>query len=200
MSNFVFVEISKNSFYVSSSGTILDKDFDNVRFKIDTGCSYSTIPIRKLLVFNKDKLKDLKESDIINNVFSMETYGVESGGINHPKPQTLEEKMNCPAIKFKHKLTNFVLGGYSLPDTDIFVNYDRHGNILIGMDILSKFDIHMGISQITGKETLIAVLKSQSDKSDYYNALRDHFNIAEVNSLMAEVFRNFMKGKGYNNE
>ena len=194
MNNFIISELRNNSFTCRTDLSILGFSFRSINFKLDTGCSFSTIPFHRLK--NDDSVcAELKEQDILNNFESMVSYGVE-----HPKPQTFEEKMNCPAIKFKHKLTNFVLGGYSLPDTDIFVNYDRHGNILIGMDILSKFDIHMGISQITGKETLIAVLKSQSDKSDYYNALRDHFSIAEVNSLMAEGFRNFMKEKGYNNE
>ena len=190
MSNYLLVEIHKNSFYTPSSGTILGKHFDSTLFKIDTGCSYFTIPIRKLLVFNKAKLKELKKSDIINNVFSMQTYGVESGGIEHKKPETLEEKMDCPALKFRHTISNFELGGYKLPDLSIFVNYDRHSNILIGMDILSMFDIHMGKSLITGKETIIAVLKSQGDKSDYNKALSNHFNIVESSSLIAEGFRN----------
>ena len=190
MNKYLLVEMHKNSFSIFSSGTILDKNFNNTRFKIDTGCSYSTIPIRKLLVFNKDKLKELKKSDIINNVSSMETYGVESGGLAHKKPETFEEKMDCPALKFKHTISNFELGDYKLPDLDIFVNYDRHGNILIGMDILSMFDIHIGTSLITGKETFIAVLKSQEDKSEYNDALYKHFNIVESSSILAENFRN----------
>lgn len=189
MNNFILSEMSKNSFYVLSSGRILGKGFNNIRFKIDTGCTYSTIPLSKLYLFDDISSREFKKVDIESDIEYQMSYGVESSGIKHNKPKTFEEKMNCPALKFRHRLTNFVLGDYKLPDTDIFVNYDRHGNILIGMDILSKFDIHIGTSLLTGKETLIAVLKTQDDKSDYYKALYENFNLIESNSAVAEGFR-----------
>lgn len=34
----------------------------------------------------------------------------------------------------------------SLADSEIFVNYDRKSNVLIGMDILENWDIHIGKS------------------------------------------------------
>ena len=38
----------------------------------------------------------------------------------------------------------------------ISVNYDRTGNVLIGMDILSQMDIHIGKSKILDKTVLLA--------------------------------------------
>ena len=71
----------------------------------------------------------------------------------------------------------------------MYVNYDRHGNILIGMDILSQFDMHIGISQKTNKVTLIGVLKVQEDKSDYENALLEHFSLVKKYSALADGIR-----------
>ena len=33
--------------------------------------------------------------------------------------------MDCTALKFKHRLTNFVLGGYKLPDLDEYIWEDE---------------------------------------------------------------------------
>lgn len=190
MNNYLYLTMRKNSFYIKSCGNILGKDFNNVMFKIDTGCSFSTIPLKKLLVFNNDTLNKYKSDDILSGVKSMITYGVESGGKEHKIPETFDEKMKCEAIKFEHKLTNFSLGNYIMPDLNIYVNYNREGNILIGMDIIKLFDIHIGTSNITGKETLIAVLKSQKDKSDYYKALYEHFDLIRGSLVYAEKLRN----------
>ena len=55
--------------------------------KIDTGCSISTIPVKKLKV--SDRIcRSLKEEDINNNVISVRSYGIETGGVFHPEPIT----------------------------------------------------------------------------------------------------------------
>ena len=41
----------------------------------------------------------------------------------------------------------------------IYVSSDRKGNILIGMDILQYWDIHMGTSRIMRKKLLLPVLR-----------------------------------------
>jgi hypothetical protein len=194
MSNYLLAEMNKNSFVCLSSITILDRTYDDLYMKLDTGCTYSTIPYYKLVV-NSNVCRYQKVSDILNNIKSMQSYGVESGGFAHEKLVTYNDKLNCRGLKFRHKATNFSINSYKLPDLDLFVNYDRRGNILIGMDILSKFDIHIGTSNITDKETLLAVLKDQSDKSEYYNALYRHFGIVPDNSLLAENIRTTWKSK-----
>jgi hypothetical protein len=57
------------------------------------------------------------------------------------------------------------------------------------MDILSQFDIHIGESNITHKTTLIAVPLMQSDKSEYNQAIYEHFGIVESSSLLADNIR-----------
>ena len=189
MSNYLYAEMENNSFFIRSSGNLLGCDFNNIRVKIDTGCTHTTFPLSKVFLFNELQLKRLKHNDIVSNIPYMISYGVESGGLNHDEPVTDDEKMSCEAMKFKHPIKNFYLADYSLPNLDIHINYDRHGNILIGMDILSKFDIHIGLSQKTGKVTLIGVLKSQDDKSDYENALLEHFNLVKKYSALADGIR-----------
>lgn len=41
----------------------------------------------------------------------------------------------------------------------------------------------------------IGVLRSQQDKSEYYNALREHFGLVEVQSQVAKGLRSIFKKK-----
>lgn len=93
----------------------------------------------------------MKETDIIKDTPYYLSYGIESGGLKHKMPITDADKMDCPAMKFEHGISNFTIEGIKIPADKICLNYDRRGNILIGMDILKDWDIHMGISKLTGK-------------------------------------------------
>lgn len=111
--------------------------------KIDTGCSISTIPLARFQAL-KVFCDSLKAVDIEENIHYEISYGVETGGEKHKKPDTYEEKMSCPAMKFQHTIWNFQIAGVPVMNEEIYVNYNRKGNILIGMDILQHWDIHMG--------------------------------------------------------
>ena len=56
------------------------------------------------------------------------------------------------------------------------ISYDRTGNILIGMDILSQMDIHIGKSKILGKTVFIAC-PYENMNQEYHEALSQHFDI-----------------------
>lgn len=149
--------------------------FSNVPVKIDTGCSISTIPLARFQAL-KDFCDSLKAADIEENVHYEISYGVETGGEKHKKPDTDEEKMSCPALKFRHAIRNFQIAGMPVMNDVIYVNYNRKGNILIGMDILQHWDIHMGTSRITGKKMLLAC-PEDSICLEYLNALEQNFGI-----------------------
>lgn len=83
--------------------------FSNVLVKIDTGCSISTIPLARFQAL-KGFCDSLKAADIEKNVHYEISYGVETGGERHKKPDTEEEKMLCPAMKFRHTIHNFQIG------------------------------------------------------------------------------------------
>lgn len=189
MSKYLLAEMNAyNSFIVNTDLSLFGTNYKNIPFKLDTGCTHSTIPYHRLK--NDDFIcRYHKEKDIKSGLDYMVSYGVESGGLKHKEPVTVNEKIDCQALKFKHTVANLNLAGYSLPDLDMYVNYDRHGNILIGMDILSQFDIHIGVSQKTNKVTLIGVLKIQEDKSDYENALLEHFSLVKKYSALADGIR-----------
>lgn len=149
--------------------------FSNVLVKIDTGCSISTIPLARFQAL-KGFCDSLKAADIEENVHYEISYGVESGGEKHKKPDTGAEKMSCPAMKFRHAICNFQIAGMSVKNDAIYVNYNRKGNILIGMDILQYWDIHMGTSRITGKKLFLAC-PEDSICLEYRKALEENFGI-----------------------
>lgn len=149
--------------------------FLDIEVKIDTGCSISTIPLKRLKV--SDTLcKILKQTDISNHIPYYLSYGVESGGIRHVKPITEEEKMGCAAMKFEHGISDLTIAGVRISCDKIYLNYDRKGNILIGMDILQNWDIHMGISRMNGKNLFLACPKDNICK-EYKDALFKHFGM-----------------------
>ena len=178
MSNYIIVEMRNNCLMLPITVSIEDLNVykRSCIAKIDTGCSYSTIPYVKL---NSDVMmaSQFKGLDIHNEQYSIESYGVESSGIAHKSPVTFDEKMKCTALKFRHDMINVAFNEYQVGNLPVFINYDRRGNILIGMDVLSKFIIYIDTSRVTGKETLIMTLKSEPDKSSFYDKVKDHFNI-----------------------
>lgn len=150
--------------------------FYSIEVKIDTGCSISTIPLKRLNV--SDTLcKTLKSIDILNQTPYFLSYGIESGGLKHKAPITDDEKVDCPAMKFEHKISDFIIGGTKIFTDKICLNYDRRGNILIGMDILKDWDIHISVSKVTGKNLLLACpMKSRC--REYTDALERHFGLS----------------------
>lgn len=196
MNSCICIEMKRNSFCIKTNCCVDGMYVYDTPFKIDTGCSISTIPYCKLIPLSSAELLDLKRIDIESNTPYVLSYGVESSGMHHSVPVTFEEKLNCPAMKFQHLFTELELDGYRLPDLNFHINYDRRGNILIGMDILKLFDIHIGISNITGKTTLVAVLHNQEDKSEYNALIADHFGIVDKESQVAKGFRSVFRGLG----
>lgn len=144
--------------------------FHDIEVKIDTGCSISTIPLKRLKV--SDTLcRSLKMADVMNDIPYFLSYGIESGGLKHEVPVTNDEKMACPAMKFEHGISDFMIGGVNISSDKICLNYDRKGNILIGMDILKDWAIHMGVSRVTGKNLFLACpIKLES--GEYIDALK----------------------------
>lgn len=151
--------------------------FENVTVKIDTGCSVSTIP---LAAFQTVRLcKRLKHADVSNNAEYLLSYGVETGGRKHARPVSYDDKMACTALKFKHSISNFKINGVDISAENIYVNYDRTSNILIGMDILKNWDIHIGKSMIpeeTGKTIFLACPYDKLNE-DYFKELERTFGI-----------------------
>ncbi len=173
------------SFYARASYKLdnIEAPFSNIMVKIDTGCSVSTIPLGK----QPEEIRITnKKNDIINQVDCLKSYGVESGGEEHPESITLKEKIEDKAYKFKHKISDFVIDGVQINAASIYLNYDRKGNILIGMDIMRNWDIHIGTDEI-GETIFLACPKDQLNDG-YYMERNRLFDIG--NSIIsAEAYR-----------
>lgn len=192
--NYLLIELYNNTFSFDLDGKLdnMDSSFSGIDCKIDTGCSFTVINY-----FNIDPSitqgEICKIKDLDNKVPYIRSFGVESSGFYSEPPKSRVEFLRDKSLKFKHTLESAQFEGYPLGDITVGINYDRRGTNLIGMDILKLFDFHIGTSLITNNVTFVGVLKNQQDKSDYYNALKEHFNLVEVQSQVAKGLRSIFK-------
>lgn len=152
----------------------LDVPFYNIPIKIDTGCSMSTIPLKKLRV-SENMCSKLKRDDIEKGIVSYLSYGVETGGEKHEVPITFNQKMECAALKFVHNISEFTISGVDIDSNSICLNYNRSGNILIGMDILKDWDVHIG--SINKNETYFVACPKDKIGEEYNSEIYHLFGI-----------------------
>lgn len=154
-------------------------EIENLNVKIDTGCPYTSIPILKFGISNA-KAQQMKQRDCADNKINKEI----SFGANDSKEKRESDKekfkdgryMELKSITFQHRDFEIDFGGVCISKDYVKVSYDRTGNILIGMDILSKLDIHIGKSKILGKTVFIAC-PYENMNQEYHEALSQHFDI-----------------------
>ena len=211
MTNNKFIKIilnSNNEFRLDNvTMSILGMSFQNVNVKIDTGCPYSTIPIQRLNMSASQvgpyKRNDANKlvSDIrhhMDNGYTIKqaiqkelkssfklSYGIESGGRKHRQINLLntQDIMNASEISFKHKAINIDFDGIDIPEREIYINYDRTGNILIGMDILKDWNIHIGTIDIG--ETIFLACPRDQINDGYLRELENTFHIvSNINALI----------------
>ena len=153
---------------------------ENVNVKIDTGCPYTSIPIKKLGI-SPEKALEWKKRDIEdNNIQKQISYGVND--TEEQKEQYREmlkqgkyEKL--PAVTFLHRGLTMNFDGVEIKSSSVNVSYDRTGNILIGMDILRNWDIHIGTTKY-GKTVLLACPKDQLN-DEYFLELNNLFELGD---------------------
>ena len=185
MNSYLEIELNPNpygggSFYCKADFKLdnLKTPFQNIDVKIDTGCAISTIPVKRLKI-SENICNQLKALDIDNSVEYVRSYGIETGGLFHPEPVTKKEKMDCEALKFRHSVTDFLLDGVTISAKNIFLNYNRSGNILIGVDILKTMAGLWDISKKTGKLTLLCCPRNLIN-DNFYNAMKEHFGLGKI--------------------
>lgn len=118
-----------------------------------------------------------------------------SFGVNDSQADRLKAKQDfkngnyytLKQITFQHNDFEIDFDGVVINQNTVKVSYDRTGNILIGMDIMSKLDIHISKSKVLNKTVLIACPLDKLN-NDYYKALNDHFDL-DNNLLNASVFQ-----------
>lgn len=167
--------LDNNCFYVKAEICLHGKTIHN-RFKLDTGCSYSTVPYRVLYNVSYDTSLQYKQLAIASGLKYQRSYGVSDTDETKARDKELIKNnrlLDCTALKFTHNDIPMVLNGYRLIH-NIAVNYDRTSNILIGMDILKDFDFHCGESRENGKFIFLGCLR-QEINSSYLDELYRHF-------------------------
>lgn len=196
MNNYMFIKYKNYSFtaplHIKINGVEI-----TVNCKIDTGCMQTSIPMKKLLIGNEDtknqKSLKLKQHDIDNRVEYNRSYGVSDTNTTRKHDEYLISTGNiidCTSIKFKHKADIFEISNFDLGTPIIGVNYDRTGNILIGMDIMKDWDIHIG-KDVNTEETLFIACPYNKINNDYLLALERHFNVGS--SINSAILRDKMK-------
>lgn len=90
--------------------------------------------------------------------------------------------MGCTALKFKHYVSNFEIAGVPISHNYLYINYDRTSNILIGMDILKDWDIH--IETIDSGETIFLGCPKDQINDAYLQELENTFHISsDINAM-----------------
>lgn len=179
MMNNYLKSILKGNVFWSLLELGLNEEIYKIPCKIDTGCSYSNVPIQNIV--SEKEARKMKMEDIKNRVPYQRSYGVSDTEEIKRKDKELilqGRLLECTSLKFEHRFDNIVLNNYNLGERVIRINYDRTGNILIGMDILSLMDIHMGTDRKSGEYVLMGCLKDNIN-IEYREALRNTFGILQ---------------------
>lgn len=196
MSNYLFIELEENAFPLYIHGELDNYDYymHDLNCKIDTGCTHTVLNYFRIDPDStQGEIKKIMDLDA--KVPYKRGFGVESHGFYSKPPKTRGEFMRDNSLKFTHTIKSAIFEDYNIGDIEVGINYDRRGIGLIGMDILQLFDFHIGTSLLTNKVAFIGVLRSQQDKSEYYNALREHFGLVEVQSQVTKGLRSIFKKK-----
>ncbi len=154
-------------------------EIGSINVKIDTGCPYTSIPILRFGISGA-KAQQMKQRDCANARVRKEI----SFGVNDSKEKRDLDKekfragkyMELKSITFQHGNFEIDFGGVCINKDYVKVSYDRTGNILIGMDVLSQMDIHIGKSKVLGKTVFLAC-PYVSMNQEYLEALNMHFDI-----------------------
>lgn len=181
--DYILLELSQyNEIRADVNMTIKSLDItaiEDINVKIDTGCPYTSIPILKLGISNI-RAQQMKQKDCADGRIRKEI----SFGVNDTKKKRDADKekfrngqyMELKSITFQHGGFEIDFGGIHIEKDFVKVSYDRTGNILIGMDILSKMDIHIGRSKLLRKTVFLACPNDRINQ-EYLSALNRHFGL-----------------------
>lgn len=172
--NYILAEMINNKFKCNLKAKFentVDEDID-IDVIIDTGCTHSHISVDLFIMFFSDE-KRINEKDIW--IKKRPTYvgmGVES--MNQVIDNTVHK--DNPRVMIQHRLYDVKLNDIEIGNRYMGISYDTHLVALLGMEFIKDLDLHIGISNKTGKCTLIACPKNKLN-DDYYRALDEHFNL-----------------------
>lgn len=178
----------KNEFRAKAQFKLFGVDYGSVDVKIDTGCPRTTILTRKIGV-SETKSQLMKERALLDkNVKKSPSFGVNDTETFREQVKTNFKKgiyTDINAISFQYDIYDVSICGVSIKSNKVKVNFDRTGNILIGMDILKDWDIHIGT--ISTGETIFLACPKDRINDEYLLELEKLFGIGTaINKSLAK--------------
>lgn len=168
------VASDKNEFRTTMDIEIDGQKYSSVNVKIDSGCPQTTILTSKLGI-SEATARKLKATDSNDpNIKKTISFGVnDSIQYRNETRQKFNngQLLDLPAVSFRKEVSNISISGVDIGSRKIKINYDRSGNILIGVDILKTLDIHIG-KENSGKTVLLACPQNSINR-EYLNALEN---------------------------
>ena len=134
----------------------------------------------KALVY---KQKDSNDSSVRKSI----SFGVNDSKEKRDNDKKLfknQKFMQLTSVSFKHSDVKLKIMDVNIGVDSVMLSYDRTGNILIGMDIMKAWDIHISTVtnpdlEETGKTIFLACPKD-SINEEYISELKRLFNIDAV--------------------
>ncbi len=168
------------------SDSIFEDDIRRSGIKIDTGAYGTLIPL-KTLGWQESEIDGLTDTILSKDINSLTILrGVESNNTETPneiRKWPLEKIKQYKGLVLQTNVEKMNIGGLEFNNSKVRVTTSSEGNILLGMDILSQMDIHIGQSKITECTTLLACPYC-SINEEYLVALEEHFNICTTISAI----------------
>jgi hypothetical protein len=182
--NFVKIILNRKNefktFVDISIPSIKINNVEQIDVKIDTGCPYTSIPVAKLGISATESQR-LKQADCGDDTIAKEiSFGVNDSIEKRQKDKELfknRQYMILNSISFRHSDVAISIGGVKLEPCSVKLSYDRTGDILIGMDILKDWDIHIGNTEIG--ETVFLACPNNQLNDEYYKELNRLFKTGD---------------------
>ena len=186
--SYIKISLNENNEFRAKANIIIPSinvlDANDVIVKIDTGCPYTSFPVKNLGISEEKALaykqKDSNDSSVRKSI---------SFGVNDSKEKRDNDKklfksqlfMQLTSVSFRHSDVKLKIMDVSISVDSVMLSYDRTGNILIGMDIMKDWDIHISTVanpdlEETGKTIFLACPKD-SINAEYRSELKRLFNI-----------------------
>ena len=186
--NYIKISLNDNNEFRVKANIIIPSinvlDADDAIVKIDTGCPYTSFPIKNLGISEEKALaykrKDSNDSSVRKSIL----FGVNDSKEKRDNDKKLfknQKFMQLTSVSFKHSDVKLKIMDVSIGVDSVMLSYDRTGNILIGMDIMKDWDIH--ISKVTNPDleekgkTIFLACPKDSINAEYISELKRLFNI-----------------------
>lgn len=147
--------------------------------KIDTGAQGTLIPLRTLGWTSSQIDKLINKYLYYGRTAFSVIHGVETTNMISDydlQLMTDDQIRKFQGLAIRLKADYLKIGGYEIFDKEIRVTTQTTGNILLGMNIMKDWDIHIGKDNKTN-EIIFLACPIEKINQDYLLALEEHFGL-----------------------